>query len=435
MSEQQMQGGEIDWKFFYVTSIKRWKLILGGLMTGLVLATVIAFFMPKVYQATALILVSPSRINATQDIKKMAMEASGDAKPGGAPSVSSSSISLATHKILLQSGMVIGRVIDRLAPPTDGKKMSFGGTLNSVSVSQPMKSSLFSLSVKGHDPVKVMQLANIWAEEYIKYVQDLIFGEVKDAGNFVNEQFKIAQTNLLAAEQRVVMFQNQNDLDLMDDEINMQKRNLSAYRKEFYDKQVSIAEGNALLKDLQSAIVHQDKVDVTLATTMDDVPFREGRKLKNMNLIKTSTESTNPIYQDLQRRILEQGLILNSSRLRHAHLQGLIETAQKDIPELSKVVNAKKMELVQLTRDLEIAKKTYNNLSEKIEDARIIAAAQLGEVKLISPAYLPEQPISWGGLFMVMIGGSIGLLGGCVLALLYEKFKAISIAAQQDRAA
>lgn len=87
---------------------------------------------------------------------------------------------------------------------------------------------------------------------------------------------------------------------------------------------------------------------------------------------------------------------------------------------MGRTINQKEFELLQLNRQVEIYKRTYDNLSQKIEEARIVKAAQLGEVKIISPAIESRYPIGSKKRQNVAIAGVVGLMLGIFIAFFQE---------------
>lgn len=67
-------------------------------------------------------------------------------------------------------------------------------------------------------------------------------------------------------------------------------------------------------------------------------------------------------------------------------LRDYVKDLKNEVQVLMGTINQKETKLTELKRRVEIYKKTYDNLSAKTEEARIAKSAQLGEVKLISPA-------------------------------------------------
>ena len=87
---------------------------------------------------------------------------------------------------------------------------------------------------------------------------------------------------------------------------------------------------------------------------------------------------------------------------------------------MEKTINQREFELTQLTRQVDIYKRTYDSLSAKIEEARIVKAIQLGEVKIVSPAIEPKHPIRPKKKQNVFISGIVGLMAGIFLAFFME---------------
>jgi len=96
-------------------------------------------------------------------------------------------------------------------------------------------------------------------------------------------------------------------------------------------------------------------------------------------------------------------------------------------------LNQKDFELLQLNRRVEIYKRTYDNLSAKIEQARIAKAAQLGEVKLVSSALEPKYPIGPKKRQNVAISGVVSLIFGTFLAFFMEFWQSSKQKTSQGR--
>ncbi len=87
---------------------------------------------------------------------------------------------------------------------------------------------------------------------------------------------------------------------------------------------------------------------------------------------------------------------------------------------LKVTINEKKMRLDDLTRQLDICTRAYGNLSSKIEEARIVKAMELGEVKLVSTAFEPRRPVAPNKRRNVTVAGIVGLMVGVFMAFCLE---------------
>ncbi len=415
--DSQKQDDEFDLRNYVRVIIKRRKLILRTFLGFILCAVIVSFLMPKTYKATALILVAPSKIQTSLDASNLSLDRSGKTKD---------TLSLQTHEMLIKSDVVAQRVIDKMhLTYRNGRPFSAYDLLKEISVTQKDMTSVIELSVKDSDPVLAMNLANVWAREYTQYSQELISGEIKGVSDFVVDQFAIARKNLENVEAKLSAFRDEYKTDLMLAELNMKKSKLNTYKTGLLDAQVNVKIQEELLKELKSQIAAQNQFIVTSKAITDDALWQQTVQKDRPEDIykkKLQSESVNPIYQGLEKKIVDTETALGMNRFKVGYLQEEIDFMQKDIDGLEKIFNQKQLEYDQLVRELAIYKRTYDNLSLKIEEARIAKAAQLGEVRLVSPAEQPQHPESPKKLKNIMVAGIIGLMVGLFVVFFREWF-------------
>ena len=143
----------------------------------------------------------------------------------------------------------------------------------------------------------------------------------------------------------------------------------------------------------------------------------------NRENMRDIRQTINPIYQDLEERIVNGEIDINTLKARGEYLSGSIESLTKETNELENNIIQKVFELTQLTRQVDIAKKSYDSFSNKVQDTRAIKAAQLGEVKIVSSATVPNYPANQGKLKRVALAGFLSLMFGAFLAFGMEFWK------------
>jgi len=82
--------------------------------------------------------------------------------------------------------------------------------------------------------------------------------------------------------------------------------------------------------------------------------------------------------------------------------------------------SGKELEYARLTREVEVNKRLYNMLKEKLEEARITEAQKVGDVSIVDPAGMPSSPIGPPKEMGAIIGGIMGLILGIGLAFMLE---------------
>jgi Mrp family chromosome partitioning ATPase/uncharacterized protein involved in exopolysaccharide biosynthesis len=92
----------------------------------------------------------------------------------------------------------------------------------------------------------------------------------------------------------------------------------------------------------------------------------------------------------------------------------------KDLESQLKGFSGQDIQYARLNRELEINKKLYAMLREKLEEARITEAQKIGDVSLVDPAVMPGSSISGNKNIKILIGAIMGLILGVTFAFVSE---------------
>jgi len=421
--QDQKESEEINLRDYINVIIRRKKIILTVFFLSVITAVIFSLNEPKVYLAASSIMIVPSEIRVvftpTSDLLPTQPKTGTDEYSG-----QRFSFSLSTHKELLKSNMVLERVINNLGlKEISGKNFDPERLSKKLNIKETTGTSILQLEAEDADPKKAEKLANAWAQEYINYSREFISGEVKGKGDFIADQFEISRQNLVSAEKKVNDFKDEYKLDLMRAELNIKNDKLNDYKTELINSEMVLKTKEYSLAELKKEIAKQDKFTIVSKAITDDALWQKSIQKENSSDLdkkKLRSEEVNPIYQDLATRIVNTEIDLNTLTQKVDSLRKSQDKIGTEIDLLAKNINQNEFELTQLTRQVEIYKRTYYSLSTKIEEARIAKSAQLGEVKLISPALEPRYPIRPNKRQKVAIGGILGLMSGIILAFFME---------------
>jgi len=401
----------------YIDILTKRKWMFLAMFLGCILvAAVIDFTTPKTYSANALLMVTPSMeqkaLLTSKDIWDLGNRVFNE-RPMGK---NAAMIAISTHKKLLKSTIVSQRIINKL-----GLKDKNGVALYPEDLSAKLsleeekgkekETNIIKLQVIDSNPEIAKDLANAWAQVYVEYNTELILGEVKGTGEFVTDQFAIAKENLISAEGKVKDFNGKYVLDVMQSELSIKKSKLVEYEKEVIDSDIRLKTKKDTLEQLKKQLEGQEKFTVTSKAITDDALWQltsDGKNAGGLDKKILKSETPNPIYQDLEKRIVNTNLEIDTLVPRIVYLNESVSLIKQEINILQGVILQANYELTQLNRQVSTYKKTYDILSDKMEEARLIKAAQLGEVKIVSPAVENKNPIS-SKRFVVFIGFITGL--------------------------
>ncbi|MFH1239545.1 MAG: GNVR domain-containing protein [bacterium] len=137
-----------------------------------------------------------------------------------------------------------------------------------------------------------------------------------------------------------------------------------------------------------------------------------GDETKNFNM-------NSPIQQKLVN--LEVELLSLQQRYTEKHPQ--VKQIRDQIKELEgqlRGFSSNELEYARLNREVEVNRKLYSMLKEKLEEARITEAEKVGDVSIVDPAVQPIAVLGTDKRTGLLLGGLIGIVLGLILAFLAE---------------
>ena len=187
---------EVDLREYIEVIVRRWKWIAGVTLVAVVTAAIVSFLLiTPVYEATVTLLVmKPPLISASQSLEAQVVDAL----------LKSAEVEAQVVEALLKSGEVEAQVVEALGKVLSPSEREPGGLVAEIKVAQEGESRVFKVSARAGDPQRAAQIANAWAE---------VGAEVlREAQTPTDEELKIAEQNLKAAEEALWEFAEANGL-------------------------------------------------------------------------------------------------------------------------------------------------------------------------------------------------------------------------------
>jgi polysaccharide chain length determinant protein (PEP-CTERM system associated) len=180
----------------------------------------------------------------------------------------------------------------------------------------------------------------------------------------------------------------------------------------------------------------------TAERVIRDLQAKVDEEAKNHPNGESAVASKPPLSREEQERLkrigdleAELGVIARQLTVSQAE-QARLTNSMADYQRKVEAVPTRESELVNLTRDYDVLKKTYDDLLLKWEDSKLSAnleRRQIGEqFRIVDSASLPERPENQLQRLGIIFGGAVvGLALGIGLALLFE-FTDSSLKVEED---
>ncbi len=402
-----------------------------------------SFFLPKIYRATAMILVEEKRL-LTPLVSQMAVPPSIEQQLEILKEqlLSWANMEEMTEKIGLSKNIKSQRQLEFFI-------CSIRERIGLMSVGP----SLIQISFEDQSPKIAQLVVNTITESFVQESLSSQSEEADDAINFIKKQVEYYRQKLEGSELDLRLFKEKHLLELpgsegsnlgramglkdavLQIELDLQEaqktkqmlqRQLSGQEKITTSKTIAtnpiVEQLNSKLMDLQTQLSELKAKKCTdehpwVIALKDSIEKIEER-IQQESTSKISSEITeaNPVYQEIESKLHDTETLIDSLTGRLKQLQ--ILTTQYERRAMS--VPAQEEELTRLTRDMGVNESIYAMLLNRLETANISQRLERAErgtrFKVIDPARLPLHPVKPNKKMLVFLGFIMGsILGfGCV---------------------
>jgi len=443
-----MQPGSLPtfniWDYVQIIFKRKWLFIL-PFVAVFSTTTLGSFFLPKIYQSKAILLVEQQQIAPL--VQGMAVNPQNV-------------IQLDTLKEQMLSWTKLEEMINQLELDKGAKGKSGSEKLiNSLRkrIVIILKGDLIFVSFEDADKKIAQNVVNYVTRTF---VQESLFSQAEEANSaidFIKRQLGIYQQKLEESEAALKEFKENNLFQMPGDTSNLGRA--LEFRNRLTELRMDIQETNKMRDKIQKQLASEQKTIVSetkganpalsnlqtrlsemqagledlyakkctdshpwvvsLKKKIDQVGVQiEQEKKKVVGGVETT--EINPAYRELQQRLQEAEMAVESMGAREKELIRLSDESEykaKSVPE-------QEQELAKLTRDSAINEKIYGMLLEKLEAANISHRLEIAErgtrFRVVDPAREPTQPIKPKKQLIALMGFIVGIILGCGSVFLGE---------------
>jgi polysaccharide chain length determinant protein (PEP-CTERM system associated) len=435
---------------------RRW-FILTPLCLALVCGIYVATTLPRIYKAQTLILIEPQRVPQNYVQPLVSEEANDRINTLSQQIMSRTNLEKIITDFNLFSGPENAQMYD------EDKIRNLSNRIN-VSVTRDRKrgADAFSISFKGREPRKVMQVTNALANSFIDENLKVRESRALGTSDFLDAELDSMRNKLEQVEEGIKEYRknfmgelpeqldtNLRILDRLQDNLNERKQSIRSAKTRLADLNSQVAlrpqqvvvigpgdqrpnpnDGSASLEELQaqldtlSARYTQKHPDIMRLKKL--IAERESKQAaifeQNRNNKAKPDVPVAPMSPQLRLQISEVQRDIQLTQTEIETLNNQILFYQKRVENTPK----REQELLSLRRDYQNIQGSYDSLLKRKLEADIavnMERKQKGEqFRILDPARLPQKPVSpdLKKIFLMAVAGGLGIGGG--IAFLLEFF-------------
>lgn len=390
---------ELDLRAFFLAMARHWRIIAIVTAVAVVAGGLVALLWPPEYRATATVAVTKPRYILDFDERlKSAYAAGGGTLPLGVIAANAYT-ALATNETLET------RVLEEL-----GWRITLADLEKQVNIKAD--GGVIQITGKNSTPEHAANLANTWARLYAEQLNALFSSAAPNIAA-LEAQTATAHAALLQAEQALAEFQARSQITALE-------KQLDAASTALADRLAAADRLGMLAADARS-------LQARLRTQPADNPSVAGQfQSLVMEALAVSVQS--PLPTGLQFSVSSDALASMTASELSAYLgqfaaaldsraQEVHREAEALPPQISVIqqqLETQRSEYDRLLLGRDVARDTYESVSRKLDEAKVQAALEEPEVKVVGYAALPSEP-AWPKPALVM---ALALVGGVILGIL-----------------
>ncbi len=384
--------------------LSHWKpVLLVGVIAGLA-ALLTSTLRPASYDAVAIIVATQPKYQLSFDSR--------------IESIVNLQVPARAYAAIAQNGELLQGIIDRMGEQLPSSLRTVEALDAICSVIPADDLSVIQLAVRYRSPNLAAAIANDWADAFVRQIND-VYGQTTSDVQQIDAQIRVAEDQLLAAEQALIVLKKTNRSRVLATTIESLSRSLSDYLAAESNLQLALQDALSLREQLATATASGPRLSSQLSALFTQ-----------LNALGATSDLAAQIQISLSEEVLEQASTDDQIR----HLDSLIgafkaklaatAAAREEIPPLILQAQGEYQqaitELDRLQRAQDLARETYLALKSKAEELKIASQMGPSEVRLASPALPPARPSSPNRWLIAAVGAMVGLIIGGITAYAVE---------------
>ena len=429
----------IDLRKLFSLMIEKKKIVLAIVVICTIIATIVAFVLPKSYQSTTLVRVKSGGSSMSG---YAAMAAGFGIDTGGGSSGSPES-----YIELMKSREVLEPIITELdLPDEDKEKLTVAGfAKKNLEVTNIKKTDLITIAAYGKTPEEAQMISQGVADNFLALMTKLNKEDNSTTLKFLDERIKIAKEEMETAENKLAAYQQEHKIYAPDEQAKAIITNLNTYDTTIAQLQAQSEGDSAKLAGVTSQLEQQNAslLEYNVSDNTNIGNIRESIVNKRVELVGLQQQFTDEhpdvikakeelnsleksLSDEITKAVNSQSVTLSPVQsnllkdkistevqisVNNASLEAL-RAKQAEAQENIATLSADSVEYMRLSREATITGQVYTSLVQNYEQTRIQEAKDSMDIQIIDAADLPKEdmPAKPNKKLVVAIGFVLGIM-------------------------
>lgn len=430
----------IDLKKLFSLMIEKKKIVLAIIVVCTLIATIVAFVLPKSYQSTTLVRVKSNNSSTMAGYEAMAAGFGIDIGEGSSGSPES-------YIELMKSREVLEPIIAELdLPDEDKEKLTVAGfAKKNLEVTNIKKTDLITIAAYGKTPEEAQMISQGVADNFLALMTKLNKEDNSSVLKFLDERIKIAKEEMETAENKLQAYQQEHKIYAPDEQAKAIITNLNTYDTTIAQLQAQSEGDSAKLAGVTSQLEQQNAslLEYNVSDNTNIGNIRESIVNKRVELVGLQQQFTNEhpdvikakeelnsleksLSDEIVKAVNSQSVTLSPVQsnllkdkistevqisVNNASLEAL-KAKQAQAQENIATLSADSVEYMRLSREATITGQVYTSLVQNYEQTRIQEAKDSMDIQIIDAADLPKEdmPAKPNKKIIVAIGFILGIM-------------------------
>lgn len=430
----------IDLKKLFSLMLEKKMIIIAIVVICTIIATIVAFVLPKSYQSTTLVRVKSGGSSAMAGYAAMAAGFGIDI--GG-----SSSASPESYIELMKSREVLNPIIEKIdLTDEEREKMKADDFFKKyLEITNTKKTDLINIAAYGKTPEEAQMISQGVADNFLALMTKLNKEDNSTTLKFLDERIKIAKEEMETAENKLAAYQQEHKIYAPDEQAKAIIANLNNYDTTIAQLQAQSEGDSAKLAGVTSQLEQQNAslLEYNVSDNTNIGNIRESIVNKRVELVGLQQQFTdehpdvikakeelNSLEKSLSDEIVKavnsQSVTLSPVQasllkdkistevqisVNNASLEAL-KAKQAEAQENIATLSADSVEYMRLERNAKITGQVYTSLVQNYEQTRIQEAKDSMDIQIIDAADLPKEdmPAKPNKKLIVVIGFVLGIM-------------------------